>query len=205
MRRVCLLLSCWTLIYLESVLGSFTRTRTSEQQPRRQLEAATGEAKGDAARRRDGAAPALRITRRPPPYTWQQLRDRPTSLVRRDGARAWMSGRDGNGQAGTADTETSAGRGGSENGRAATATSAQRQNAAATALRGQVNLRGRNSRSRQPLVIPHDYMLSLYWTLSRANGSAGIANTVTSLVDKGQGERGSLDAVFFLSSSRFIQ
>lgn len=200
MRRVCLLLSCWILIYLEPVLGSFTRTRTSEQQPQRQLEAATGEAEGDAARRRDGAAPALRITRRPPPSTWQQLQDRPTSLVRKDGARAWTSGRDGHAKAGT-----SAGRGGSETGRAATATGAQRQNAAAAALRGQVNLRERNSRSRQPLVIPHDYMLSLYWTLSRANGSAGIANTVTSLVDKGQGERGSRDAVFFLSSSRFIQ
>ncbi|KAF5901760.1 growth/differentiation factor 5-like, partial [Clarias magur] len=45
---------------------------------------------------------------------------------------------------------------------------------------------------RQPVVIPHDYMLSLYWSLSTAqrNRSAmhevDIANTITSFVDKGQ-------------------
>ncbi|XP_029007828.1 growth/differentiation factor 5-like [Betta splendens] len=49
---------------------------------------------------------------------------------------------------------------------------------------------------KQPLVTPHDYMLSLYWSLSSGdlNGSAlheaGLANTITSLVDKGQDERG---------------
>lgn len=49
---------------------------------------------------------------------------------------------------------------------------------------------------RQPLVVPHDYMLSLYWSLSRGdvNGSAlheaGLANTITSFVDKGQDEHG---------------
>nr|XP_046241203.1 growth/differentiation factor 5 [Scatophagus argus] len=49
---------------------------------------------------------------------------------------------------------------------------------------------------KQPLVIPHDYMLSLYWSLSSGdlNSSAlyeaGLANTITSFVDKGQDERG---------------
>ncbi|XP_076869943.1 growth/differentiation factor 5 [Brachyhypopomus gauderio] len=48
--------------------------------------------------------------------------------------------------------------------------------------------------SRHPLVIPHDYMLSLYWSLStgEVNTSvlheAGMANTITSFVDKGQDE-----------------
>uniref|UniRef100_A0A4W6C2T9 Growth differentiation factor 5 n=1 Tax=Lates calcarifer TaxID=8187 RepID=A0A4W6C2T9_LATCA len=51
-------------------------------------------------------------------------------------------------------------------------------------------------RKEQPLVIPHDYMLSLYWSLSTGdlNSSAlheaGLANTITSFVDKGQDERG---------------
>lgn len=199
MRRVCLLLSCWTLIYLEPVLGSFGRTRTSEQQPRRHLEAATGDAEGEPAHRSRGAVGPLRFTRiragpplirgettRPaPPSTWQ-LRDRPTSLVRRESARPWTSGRDDDVQAGTADA-------GAETGE-------QRrwQNAAPVALRGHVNQRGRNTRHRQPLVIPHDYMLSLYWSLSRGNGTTGTANTVTSLVDKGQGEVGSRDADLFL-------
>ncbi|KAM9409985.1 growth/differentiation factor 5 [Pholidichthys leucotaenia] len=54
----------------------------------------------------------------------------------------------------------------------------------------------REAHHRQPLVIPHDYMLSLYWSLSSGdlNGSAlheaGLANTITSFVDKGQDERG---------------
>lgn len=51
---------------------------------------------------------------------------------------------------------------------------------------------------RQPPITPHEYMLSLYRTLSDAerkgvNGSvkleAGLANTITSFIDKGQGKR----------------
>ncbi|TRY66803.1 hypothetical protein DNTS_004758 [Danionella cerebrum] len=51
---------------------------------------------------------------------------------------------------------------------------------------------------RQPLVIPHDYMLSLYWSLSSGgfNSSilheAGTANTITSFVDRGQDDRSPL-------------
>ncbi|XP_009904014.2 growth/differentiation factor 5 [Dryobates pubescens] len=51
---------------------------------------------------------------------------------------------------------------------------------------------------RHPPITPHEYMLSLYRTLSDAerkgvNGSvkleAGLANTITSFIDKGQDER----------------
>lgn len=48
-------------------------------------------------------------------------------------------------------------------------------------------------RPRQPVVTPHDYMLSLYWSLSTgqmnrsAMHEAGMANIITSFVDKGQG------------------
>ncbi|XP_041634556.1 growth/differentiation factor 5 [Cheilinus undulatus] len=76
----------------------------------------------------------------------------------------------------------------------------QQQNAALVAQRGvsfkQPKVSSRESHHRQPLVIPHDYMLSLYWSLSTGdlNSSAlheaGLANTITSFVDKGQDERG---------------
>ncbi|NP_001128589.1 growth/differentiation factor 5 precursor [Xenopus tropicalis] len=51
---------------------------------------------------------------------------------------------------------------------------------------------------KHPLITPHEYMLSLYRTLSDVerkgiNGSlkleAGLANTITSFIDKGQDER----------------
>ncbi|XP_069508309.1 growth/differentiation factor 5 [Ambystoma mexicanum] len=51
---------------------------------------------------------------------------------------------------------------------------------------------------RAPVITPHEYMLSLYRTLSDAerkggNGSvkleAGLANTITSFIDKGQDDR----------------
>ncbi|XP_060926033.1 growth/differentiation factor 5 [Limanda limanda] len=74
------------------------------------------------------------------------------------------------------------------------------QKAVPVAQRGSSSkpLRGieRDPHPKQPLVIPHDYMLSLYWSLSSGdlNSSAlheaGLANTITSFVDKGQDERG---------------
>lgn len=51
---------------------------------------------------------------------------------------------------------------------------------------------------RHPAITPHEYMLSLYRTLSDAkrkgvNGSvkleSGLANTITSFIDKGQGKK----------------
>ncbi|XP_008278711.1 growth/differentiation factor 5 [Stegastes partitus] len=79
----------------------------------------------------------------------------------------------------------------------------KQQSAAPVAQRGNgggggkaPRLSEREAQQKQPLVIPHDYMLSLYWSLSSGelNGSAlheaGLANTVTSFVDKGQDDRG---------------
>ncbi|KAM6981342.1 growth/differentiation factor 5 [Aplochiton taeniatus] len=51
---------------------------------------------------------------------------------------------------------------------------------------------------KHPLVTPHDYMLSLYWSLSTGElnssvlNDASLANTITSFVDRGQDERGPL-------------
>ncbi|XP_034442589.1 growth/differentiation factor 5 isoform X2 [Hippoglossus hippoglossus] len=74
------------------------------------------------------------------------------------------------------------------------------QKAAPVAQRGSsyktLKASDRETHPKQPLVIPHDYMLSLYWSLSSGdlNSSAlheaGLANTITSFVDKGQDERG---------------
>ncbi|XP_029470215.1 growth/differentiation factor 5 [Rhinatrema bivittatum] len=59
-------------------------------------------------------------------------------------------------------------------------------------------LRDAKETFRQPLITPHEYMLSLYRTLSHVekkglNGSlkmeAGLANTITSFIDKGQDDR----------------
>ncbi|XP_070758557.1 growth/differentiation factor 5 [Enoplosus armatus] len=76
----------------------------------------------------------------------------------------------------------------------------QQQNAGPVAQRGTSHkgpkLSDREAHHKQPLVTPHDYMLSLYWSLSTGdvNSSAlheaGLANTITSFVDKGQDERG---------------
>ncbi|XP_076605025.1 growth/differentiation factor 5 [Chaetodon auriga] len=76
----------------------------------------------------------------------------------------------------------------------------QQQNAGPVALRG-TSIKGpklsdREAHHKQPLVVPHDYMLSLYWSLSSGDlnrsalHEAGLANTITSFVDKGQDERG---------------
>lgn len=74
----------------------------------------------------------------------------------------------------------------------------QQQNAGPVAQRGASHkapkVSDREAHHKQPLVIPHDYMLSLYWSLSTGdlNSSAlheaGLANTITSFVDKGQGK-----------------
>ncbi|XP_035517747.1 growth/differentiation factor 5 [Morone saxatilis] len=82
----------------------------------------------------------------------------------------------------------------------ATGAQKQPQHAGPVAQRGANNKAlkpsDREAHHKQPLVTPHDYMLSLYWSLSTGdlNSSAlheaGLANTITSFVDKGQDERG---------------
>lgn len=82
--------------------------------------------------------------------------------------------------------------------RAAGAQQPQQHSAAPAAQRAasykSLKLSDREAQHKQPLVIPHDYMLSLYWSLSTGdlNSSAlhevGLVNTITSFVDKGQGK-----------------
>lgn len=90
----------------------------------------------------------------------------------------------------------------------ATGAQQQQQSAAPVAQRGASfktpKSSDREAHHKQPLVIPHDYMLSLYWSLSTGdlNSSAlheaGLANTITSFVDRGQGKH--ISSLRFLSS-----
>ncbi|XP_047438441.1 growth/differentiation factor 5 [Mugil cephalus] len=129
----------------------------------------------------------------------QQQRDGAVSSVRKEAARSWLP-------AGEARVKAAGATGGSPGkslvhvaSRVRTWTGFQ-QSAAPVAQRGvsskTLKPSDREAQHKQPLVIPHDYMLSLYWSLSSGdlNSSAlheaGLANTITSFVDKGQDERG---------------
>ncbi|XP_056243268.1 growth/differentiation factor 5 [Seriola aureovittata] len=303
-KRLCLLLSCWTLIYLHPVLGSLSRARPSEYQHHRLGEAGGGDA--EQAQGRTGGGSTFAAGRQPVTGTgtWkpspvsparitriragpplikgetavvkgaatavasassssalrggavpvyraqlqqqQQHRDRALSLGRKEAARSWLPGGDGHIKAhapaafsahaaGKGVRTAAAGGGGGGGGggspgrnfgkvaaRAAAAVAPERsapphrptfvqkqqqqqqqqqqQHGAPVAQRGSsykaLKLSEREAHHKQPLVIPHDYMLSLYWSLSTGdlNSSAlheaGLANTITSFVDKGQDERG---------------
>ncbi|XP_040890082.1 growth/differentiation factor 5 [Toxotes jaculatrix] len=288
-KRVCFLLSCWTLLYLHPVLASFSLTRTTEHHYRLGEAAERGAGGGDeeqahgrtggglggstlAAGRQPVTGPGAwkpspvspaRITRirAGPPLIkgettvvkstvtavtsasshspqrsgaapvsraqlQQQHRDRAVSLGRKEAARSWLPGGDAHIKAHAAAAKgvrTVGGGGGGSPGRnfgkvapSATRSAApvrtghpqratfvqkqQQQSAAPAAQRGAgykaLKLSDREAHHKQPLVIPHDYMLSLYWSLSTGdlNSSAlheaGLANTITSFVDKGQDERG---------------
>ncbi|KAM7421828.1 hypothetical protein PAMA_010063 [Pampus argenteus] len=260
-KRFCLLLSCWTLIYLRPVLGSLSRSRPTEHHLHRLGEAGdqqhgrTGGGIGGSTLAA-GSKPATasgtwkpspvspaRITRiraGPPlikgettvvkskpsaslsvPGNRAQLqpqhRDRAASLGRKEAARSWIPGGDAlikthapaafSAHAAVKGAGSAAGGGGGSPGktfgkvasRAALTRSGPQQRAAPVAQRGAAGspkLSDREAHHKQPLVTPHDYMLSLYWSLSTGdlNSSAlheaGLANTITSFVDKGQDDRG---------------
>eukprot|EP00064_Thunnus_orientalis_P021199 superscaffoldBa00006288_g21356 len=289
-KRFCLLLSCWTLIYLHPVLGSLSRTRPTEHHLHRLGEAAeraAGGGGGEQAHGRTGGgiggstlaagskpvtssgtwktspvSPAriTRIRAGPPlikgettvvksklsasssspqrsgavpgsrAQLQQQHRDRATSLGRKEAVRSWLPGGDAHTKVhapaafsahAAVKIGTAAGGGGGPPGKtfgkvasraiaAAPARSGpqqravgaqkQQQSAAPAAQRGADNknpkLSDREAHHKEPLVIPHDYMLSLYWSLSTGDlnssalHAAGLANTITSFVDKGQGGGG---------------
>lgn len=255
MTRVCLLLSCWTLVYLHPVLGSLPWTGPTEQHRQRPAtslegERAYGRTGGSTAGTGTGMwnpSPA-RITRiradpplikaettlvksRAPAVTAASSppldQDRGVSLGRREAARSRLPGGDarinapagftahaaavrtavvGAGIAGSparilgktsAASVVAAVRSGTP--QIASGAQQQLQRSAAQAAHAAASYRIPNmSFHKQPLVIPHDYMLSLYWSLSAGdlNSSAlqdaGLANTITSFVDKGQGKAFSL-------------
>ncbi|KAM4613020.1 growth/differentiation factor 5 [Polymixia lowei] len=277
LKRLPLLLGCWTLIYLDPVLASLSRTRPTDNQRRVEAAERRGGGGGDqslvwitaggtgggtaggtagsilAAGRLPGNPARITRIRAGPPLIKgettvikskistatsssprngaatgnraQQLllpqRDRAVGLGRREAVRSWLPGGDAHSKAHTPAAFSAhaarkgagkAGNGGGgppakHNGKSASrpaavaamraghlqkSAGAQKQQHAAQRSAG-----NKDAHHKQPLVTPHDYMLSLYWSLSTGelNGSAlhdaGLANTITSFVDKGQDERGS--------------
>lgn len=157
--RLFLLLSCWTLVHLHP-------------------------------------GPTARVRAGPPVIRGEATRA--TSSGRSEPVRSRLPGGDVHAPAAINAHARASGGGGSSSGRslgkvaaaaARTASSQKAHSAPAPAAQ-----RGAASH-KQPLVTPHDYMLALYWSLSSGdvNGSAlheaGLANTITSFVDKGQGNR----------------
>ncbi|XP_059185656.1 growth/differentiation factor 5 [Centropristis striata] len=161
-----------------------------------------------------GAVPVNRA------HLQQQQRDRAVSLGRKEAARSWLPGGDAHikAHAPAALSAHAAGKGvgaagggagvspGKKMGKVASRASAAAPARTGPPQRAMLAQRGASSKAqklsdreahhKQPLVTPHDYMLSLYWSLSTGdlNSSAlheaGLANTITSFVDKGQDERG---------------
>ncbi|XP_042370370.1 uncharacterized protein LOC121964223 [Plectropomus leopardus] len=289
LKRLCLLLSCWTLIHLHPVLGSLSRTRPTEHHQHRLGEAAdraAGGGGGEQAHGRTGrgigasspSAGRQPVTWKPSPVSparitriragpplikgeatviksklaasasspqrsgaapvnraqpQQQQRDRAVSLGRKEAVRSWPPGGNAHTKAPAAQSAHAAGKGlgtaggGSpgkkiakvaskatapvRTGPAQSAAGAQKQQSSTPqAQRGASGkaqkLSDREAHHKQPLVTPHDYMLSLYWSLSTGdlNSSAlheaGLANIITSFVDKGQGKDNQLSASFSRSS-----
>lgn len=205
------LLSCWTLVLLRPGSGSLSRTRFEQ----------AAERAGGADRGLEGSW--VRVG--PPPIKANPIRTKLTAGPNRDPLQ-----HDGTGGPGRREAPRSgrpaaelrvkphapaavgaraAGTGAGAPGRAASrAAAAARGGLPAAQQRGPNQHQNHNLRlqvdQKQPLVVPHDYMLSLYWTLSSgepncsAPRDAGLANTITSFVDRGQGES------VLLSSTEFF-
>uniref|UniRef100_A0A3B5MFW9 Growth differentiation factor 5 n=1 Tax=Xiphophorus couchianus TaxID=32473 RepID=A0A3B5MFW9_9TELE len=175
--RLSLLLSCWTLFYLHPVRGSLSRSgpaertggthRGSAHPSGRQPVPAAGSWKPH-------AGPPL-ITAETIPLRGKQTPTGALDLGRKEAARSWPPAADARVKP-HAPAHAGGGVGvGDSPGKPA----------------GKVA-----ARASQPLVTPHDYMLSLYWSLSSGNlnssalHEAGLANTITSFVDRGHDDRG---------------
>lgn len=261
--RLSLLLTCWTLVYLDPVLGSLSRSRPTEHHHHHHrlgeaAERAAGGGEGEQAHRRTdggiGGSKAAAGTWKPSPVSPARITrisagpplikgetaitkgklaarsgpvpvNRAVSLGRKEAARSWPPGGDVHVKAhapaafsahaaGKGVGTVGGGRGGSHSGKVASRASAaapvrtgfpqrasgaqkqqQQQSAGPAAQRShKVPKLSAEAHHKQPLVIPHDYMLSLYWSLSSGDlnrsalHEAGLVNTITSFVDKGQGK-----------------
>ncbi|KAK1902312.1 Growth/differentiation factor 5 [Dissostichus eleginoides] len=200
-KRVCLLLSCWTLVFLHPVLGSLSRPtgggragrtpaagrqpvlgawKPSPVSPARitRIRAGPPLIKGETT----GIKSKITAPASSPPRSAVVPVNRAGTPVRKEPVR----------KAPAALSARAAGKGvGTVVGAAAGSPGKKVGKVPAALVRT-----GAPQRAVQPLVTPHDYMLSLYWSLSTGdlNSSAlheaGLANTITSFVDRGQDERG---------------
>ncbi|KAI4796539.1 hypothetical protein KUCAC02_026912 [Chaenocephalus aceratus] len=196
-KRVCLLLSCWTLLFLHPVLGSLSRPtgggragrtpaagrqpvlgvwKPSPVSPARitRIRAGPPLIKGETT----GIKSKITAPAASPPRSSVVPVNRAGIPVRKEPVR----------KAPAALSARAAGKGvGTVVGAAAGSPGEKVGKVPAALVRT-----GAPQRAVQPLVTPHDYMLSLYWSLSTGdlNSSAlheaGLANTITSFVDRGQ-------------------
>ncbi|KAF7207411.1 growth/differentiation factor 5 [Nothobranchius furzeri] len=208
------LLLSWTIVFLHPVRGSLSRTRTTLERtggtagswkpaPRVRVSAlpTTGET-NFASQKPAGisAAPgrldqpqqdgAQRSACREAVCSWRpaakaRVEAHAPAAVNANAARKGTETFGGGGSPGKAASRAGAA--------AAAARSGYEQKQSAAVERG-VSIKSPKPGARQPVVTPHDYMLSLYWSLSSGdvNSSAALANTITSFVDKGQDEHGPL-------------
>lgn len=245
LKRLPLLLGCWTLIYLNFVPLSMgligEGQRSTERRPgthidtdRRASLLMVGTYGATGAKSSSGAR-ITRIRTGPPLIKGESsktnsattgthakrtssLPGAPVSLGRREAARSWVPGDGSRPASGGASSPSapsahtgrsaaaaqSGGGGKTAGAKAASSGGRPGQMKAVTAQRGLSPLAQRSSvkvfgkisekeQPKHPLVTPHDYMLSLYWSLSTGDVNtsvlheAGLANTITSFVDKGQG------------------
>lgn len=245
LKRLPLLLGCWTLLYLNFVSVSTGLKGEGQRSAGRPGTHTNADRSGSTASLMVGnygatggkSSSGARITRirTGPPLikgesskahsvtsvtsakrtaSWGDSRSAaPISLGRREAARSWVPG-DGRPASGRASApaalsthpgkNAAAQTNGKVGARTVPAVGRTAQAGAMTAQRGFSPVAQRSSKvlsktvkdlPKHPLVTPHDYMLSLYWSLStgEVNSSvlheAGLANTITSFVDKGQGMR----------------
>ncbi|CDQ71996.1 unnamed protein product [Oncorhynchus mykiss] len=192
LKRLPLLLGCWTLLYLEFIPVSLSHTGTAQ----RATESRGKEHAG-------GAAKAKAVTSVSSPHGVTASSVSGTiHLGRKESARSWVP--DGDATNAAAVPALMAQSKGKTFPRVATSARTGQHRVIAV-QKYSAPLAQRSAKApgklsdrdlpKHPLVTPHDYMLSLYWSLStgEVNTSvlheAGMANTITSFVDKGQDDR----------------
>ncbi|XP_016388121.1 growth/differentiation factor 5-like [Sinocyclocheilus rhinocerous] len=207
-----LLLGFWTLLYLDSIpqalsiagVAGHRGAGTAKANPR--LPVARN---GTTLVKPSDNAKISRIRASPPLIKAEGNPARaavPVSLGRREAARSWVP-KDAARVASSSSIQHQAGHN--------KGVSAQKSPAPAAIRAGQTNVGVMKSiapapahlramkledseEPKHPLVTPHDYMLSLYWSLTSGDVNtsvlheAGMANTITSFVDRGQDDRGPL-------------
>uniref|UniRef100_A0A4W4DYX3 TGF-beta family profile domain-containing protein n=2 Tax=Electrophorus electricus TaxID=8005 RepID=A0A4W4DYX3_ELEEL len=222
LSRLPLLLGCWTLLYLNfipetiSFAGPAQSKRVGHTQNKVTRESA-GMSRlmvannGGAGGKPPNSGKISRIRTGPPLIRGEPIRTSRTgasvTLGRKEAARSWLpsdatfferlsdhANRNPSGHSkGNANVRTAATPAAVQTGYPKVTAQKVLSPAAQRSVKSKGKMEGKDA-SRHPLVIPHDYMLSLYWSLStgEVNTSvlheAGMANTITSFVDKGQDE-----------------
>ncbi|XP_067314646.1 growth/differentiation factor 5 [Pseudorasbora parva] len=205
-----LLLGIWTLLYLvfipqaHSLAGVAGHRGTGAAKPNPRLPVARN---GTTHVKPSDNAKISRIRAGPPLITSEANPARvavPVSLGRREAARSWVP-KDAARVASSSSIQHQTGHNKGVSTQKSAAPAAIRAGQMKSTAPAPAHLRAKgaaklenSAEPKHPLVTPHDYMLSLYWsrTSGEVNASvlheAGMANTITSFVDRGQDDRAPL-------------